>query len=126
LFFLVVLGTLLVNWSGTGDPLVHLDTSIWGRLSPIAGLLLGVLWQVVDRRDLTDRLRVPAMVFAGAALLQGILDQTTIRPTGLTLGIGVGAGLILGEGWLRRSAKMTAVGRASRQPPSGATPSSRR
>jgi hypothetical protein len=126
LFFLVVLGILSVNWSGKGDPQVHLDTSIWGRLSPLAGLLLGVLWQVVDRRDLTDRLRVPALVFAGAALLQGILDQTTIRPTGVSLGIGVAAGLILGEAWLRRSAKMTAVGRARRQPPSGATPSSTR
>jgi hypothetical protein len=108
LFFVLVLVILSVNWAGRGDPELQLGTTMWGRLAPVAGVLLGVIWQLLDRRDLADRLLVPALGFSLMVTLHFASSGVFTRLTGLFLGLGVVAGLILSEQWLRRSAKVAA------------------
>lgn len=92
-----------VNWGGRSGPDLQLDASLWGRLAPCAGLLLGGVRQLVDRRDLADRLLFPALSFVLVAVLHLLASGAFTTLSGLFMGLGVLVGLILTEQWLRRS-----------------------
>ena len=70
---------------------------------PLAGAVLGAIWQLVDRRDLTKRLTAAAVLFIIAGLLQALTGDVFTEMPGLFTGIGLVAGLVLTEQWLRRS-----------------------
>jgi hypothetical protein len=102
-FFVVILALSSINWAGSESVEVPLGDGIWARLMPLAGAVLGAIWQLVDRRDLTKRLTVAAVLFVMTGLLQAVTGDVFTQMPGLITGIGLVAGLVLTEQWLRRS-----------------------
>ena len=102
-FFVVILALASINWAGSESVEVPLGDGVWARLMPLAGAVLGAIWQLVDRRDLTKRLTVAAVLFIIAGLLQALTGDVFTEMPGLFTGIGLVAGLVLTEQWLRRS-----------------------
>lgn len=106
-FFAVVMMFLMVP--GTAGQHVLVENSPWNSAYPWVGMVLGVVWQVVDRRDLADRLLIPAFILVLGGLvgpLTDLLHLTTSRGeldvTHTLFGTGVLSGLVLTEQWLRR------------------------
>lgn len=102
-FFVVVLVLVSINWAGSESVEVPLGDGIWARLMPLAGVALGAIWQLVDRRDLTKRLTVAAVLVVLGGLLHAVTGDLFTEMPGLFTGIGLVAGLVLTEQWLRRS-----------------------
>jgi peptidoglycan/LPS O-acetylase OafA/YrhL len=101
-FFVVILAVASINWAGSETVEVPLGDGIWARLIPLAGAVMGAIWQLVDRRDLTKRLTVAAVLFVVAGLLQAVTGDVFTEVPGVFTGIGLVAGLVLAEQWLRR------------------------
>ena len=60
-FFVVVFGAFFSRALRHGPQKTSLGDGAPARLAPLAGVALGVSWQLVDRRDLADRLTVMAV-----------------------------------------------------------------
>lgn len=101
-FFVVVLAIGSINWGGSENVEVPLGDGAWARLMPLAGVALGALWQLLDRRDLTQRLTAPAVFVAIAALVQVATGDVSLVVLQAGAGFGLVAGLVLAEQGLRR------------------------
>lgn len=102
-FFVVVLAIGSINWGGSESVEVPLGDGAWARLMPLAGVALGALWQLLDRRDLTKRLTVPAALVVLGGLLHAATGNVFVQMPGLFTGVALVAGLVLTEQWLRWS-----------------------
>lgn len=79
-------------------PLIGSPRALWG----LAGVVGGVLWQLIYRRDLVERLTFPVAVLTVSgvmALIPGATFDTT--GDGAVLGVGVLVGLVWTEHYLR-------------------------
>lgn len=85
---------------------VTVQPTAWNRIYPIVGAVLGVVWQLVDRRDLADRLVFPAVFFGFAPIVLAAVtsppEQPSVDLTRMLFAAGVLAGLVGCEHWLRR------------------------
>lgn len=107
-FFVLVLLLGSVRWLGAGDEISTGDG--WAsRLLPVLGLAVGFLWQLVYRRDLADRLLLPALSVVLGTVLGSLFGQTFITVSGVLLGGGLLSGLVLTEHWLRRRSTTASV-----------------
>lgn len=62
--------------------------SVWARLLPLTGLALGAIWQLVDRRDLTNRLTVAAVLVVLLLLLHAGFGGGYVHVPGVSAGAG--------------------------------------
>lgn len=119
-FFVLVLFLVSVRWLGAGDEISTGEG--WGpRLLPVLGSVVGSLWQLVYRRDLADRLLLPALSVVLGTVLGALFGQTYITVSGVLLGGGLLSGLVLTEHWLRRRSITAAVIEVSRASTSAAS-----
>ncbi|MFC7597539.1 hypothetical protein ACFQU3_19645 [Terrabacter sp. GCM10028922] len=102
-FFGVVLALGSIKWAGSESVEVPLGDGTLARLMPLAGMAIGSLWQLLDRRDLAKRLTVPALFVVIGGLLQAATGDVSAQVQGMVTGLGLVAGLVLAEQWLRRS-----------------------
>lgn len=65
------------------------------------GLLLGVFWQCYSPRPLGERLVLPALLTAIAAVLLALPmgGEPAVRPSQLLCGVGIVSGLVLTDFW---------------------------
>lgn len=74
--------------------------------APLLGLAMGALWQALNRRDLADRLIVPA-VLSLFGMAAGVIGHDGAIRVGVFLySVGVVSGLVITEQWLRRRGNM--------------------
>ncbi len=83
-------------------------TAAWSALAaPAAGLVLGGLWKMVDRRDVVQQLSLAAYVTVIAVVLASALlalntPHLSLYVNGFTYILGVMAGLVVVEDQIRR------------------------
>ncbi len=93
-------------------------TAAWSALAaPAAGLVLGGLWQVVDRRDVVQQLSLAAYatvvaVVVTSALLALGAPGLSLYVNGFTYILGVMAGLVVVEDQIRRRERRAGRGRS--------------
>lgn len=71
-------------------------------LALVLGLGAGILWQVLDRRDVVNRLRFPAVALLAGLVVFAGLGVGTLSTDVLASGACMAAGLVLTELWWRR------------------------
>lgn len=85
---------------------VTVQSTALNRIYPLVGAVLGAVWQLVDRRDLADRLVFPALFLGVAPLVLVAVtsprEQASVDLTRVLFAAGVLAGLVGCEQWLRR------------------------
>ena len=93
-------------------------TAAWSALAaPAAGLVLGGLWHVVDRRDVVQQLSLAAYltvvtVVVTSALLALSAPHLSLYVNGFTYILGVMAGLVVVEDQIRRRDRRAGRGRS--------------
>ena len=71
-------------------------------LALVVGLGSGILWQVLDRRDVVNRLRFPTVALLSGLLVFAGFGAGTLSTDVLASGACMAAGLVLTELWWRR------------------------
>ncbi|WP_404352351.1 hypothetical protein LG324_05395 [Phycicoccus jejuensis] len=93
----------LVAAGGIGP---HVSASPALTLASIVGLGIGLMWQLVDRKDIADRLTWLSVLFAIGAFLQFLSGVTSgsvaLHLPALFFGFGVTSSVVLAEAYLRR------------------------
>lgn len=101
------LTAIVVNWNKDSNPQLPIQGA-WGHFSPVIGVMIGIAWQLLDRRDLASRLFFPAIALALFLIIDAFTQSMLMSPVGTLVGVGIVAGLIMAELWLRRGDKSPA------------------